>query len=173
MFFLFINLITNITLICRHVCNITLKFLFKLISNIYLLENCVSENGPFHVQMFWKCVNYRSHVLITTLNFSSPIVRQSSMLKSKHLKKIGYNEQYIFSMFFFCDDWSLFRNMRFMLDEMTQRNDSKFAIFYIGIRNPKVVVFSFRAILYFFLNECPGLPVLCRHYTRAFIKEKE
>ena len=33
-----------------------------------------------------------------------------------------------------CTQMSLFRNKRFMLDKMTRRNTSKFAIFYI--RNP-------------------------------------
>ena len=41
----------------------------------------------------------------------------------------------------------LIRNKRFLLDEMTRQNASKFAIFYI-YENPKLH-FSFRATLFF------------------------
>ena len=44
---------------------------------------------------------------------------------------------------------SLFRNERFMLDEMTGRNASKFAIFYI-YEDPKLL-FSFCVTLFFCL----------------------
>ena len=55
---------------------------------------------------------------------------------------------------------TLFRNERFMLDEMTRQNASKFAIFYI-YENPKLP-FPFFISCYFIClpNECPGL---CRH----------
>ena len=46
---------------------------------------------------------------------------------------------------------SLFRNKRFMLDEMFQQNASKFAIFF-GIRKPKQF-FSFRALVYFNIDQ--------------------
>ena len=54
----------------------------------------------------------------------------------------------------------LLRNKKLMLDEMTQRNASKFAIFYTN-ENPKLV-FPFFISCYFIFspNECPGL---CRH----------
>ena len=49
--------------------------------------------------------------------------------------------------------YTLLRNKRFMLDEMTQRSASKFAIFYI-YENPKLLFdFSFSC----YANECPGL----------------
>ena len=53
--------------------------------------------------------------------------------------------------------YSLFRNKRFMLDEMTWRNASKFAIFHI-YENPKLL-FPFFISCYFIFspNECPGL----------------
>ena len=64
---------------------------------------------------------------------------------------------------------SLFRNMRFMLDEMPQRNASKFAIF-LAYRNPCIFFrFSFCATL-FSPNECPGL---CRHSLGKKIKYHE
>ena len=50
---------------------------------------------------------------------------------------------------------SLFRNKRFILDEMTQQNASKFAIF-LEYENPC----SFFCYFIFSPNECPGL---CRH----------
>ena len=37
--------------------------------------------------------------------------------------------------------------LRFMLDEMFQRNASKFAIFYVGIRKPKVAFSVFHFVL--------------------------
>ena len=43
----------------------------------------------------------------------------------------------------------------FVLDEKFQRNASKFAIFYI-YENSKLL-FPFRATLFFFPDECPGL----------------
>ena len=43
--------------------------------------------------------------------------------------------------------WSLFRNKRFMLDEMTQWNASKFAIY---IRKPKVAFSVFHLVLFNF-----------------------
>ena len=51
-----------------------------------------------------------------------------------------------------------FRNKRFMLDEMTRRNASKFAIFFIN-ENPQICFFhfSFRATLIFPPNECHGI----------------
>ena len=45
---------------------------------------------------------------------------------------------------------SLFRNKRFMLDEMTWQNASKFAIFYI-YENPKLI-FPFFISCYFFFH---------------------
>ena len=54
---------------------------------------------------------------------------------------------------------SLFGKIRFMLDEKFLRNASKFAIFYIYKKPNFSPVFHF-VLLYFFLNECPGL---CRH----------
>ena len=52
---------------------------------------------------------------------------------------------------------SLFRNKRFMLDEMTWLKASKFAIFYI-YENTKLL-FPFFTLCYFIFspNECPGL----------------
>ena len=52
---------------------------------------------------------------------------------------------------------SLFRNRRFMLDEMFQRNASKFVIL-LEYKKPHSLFFisSLRATL-FFHNECPGL----------------
>ena len=53
---------------------------------------------------------------------------------------------------------ALFRYKMFMLDEMTQLNTSKFAIFYI-YKDPKLL-FQFLTtymLVYFFPNECPGL----------------
>ena len=60
---------------------------------------------------------------------------------------------------------ALFRNKKFMLDEMTQRNASKFLEYEC---THSFFHFSFRATLFFLPNECPDL---CRHstYTRAFI----
>ena len=60
---------------------------------------------------------------------------------------------------FACDDQSLklshlFRNKKFVLNEMFQRIASKFAIFYV-YENPKLL-FSFRAWT-FFTYECPGI----------------
>ena len=54
---------------------------------------------------------------------------------------------------------SLFRNKRFMLDEMFQRNAFKFAILLEYENQCSFFHFSFRATL-FFPNECPGL---CQH----------
>ena len=55
---------------------------------------------------------------------------------------------------------TLFRNERFMLDEMTRQNASKFAIFYI-YENPKLLFPFFNSCYVIFLpNECPGL---CQH----------
>ena len=83
---------------------------------------------------------------------------------------------------------SLFRNKRFMLDEMTCRVASKFAIFYIYstlsqnyawfsegamvmvIRTPKVAFSVFHFVLnYFFTNECPGL---CQHRPGHLLGKK-
>ena len=44
--------------------------------------------------------------------------------------------------------WSLFRNKRFMLDEMFQQNASKFAIF-LKYENLDSFFFLFRATLFF------------------------
>ena len=46
---------------------------------------------------------------------------------------------------------SLFRNKRFMLDEMTWQNASKFAIFLEYENLPSIFRFSFRATLIFSL----------------------
>ena len=55
---------------------------------------------------------------------------------------------------------SLFRNKRFMLDEMTYRNASKFAIF-LEYENPYSFFLFFISCYFTFLpNECPGL---CQH----------
>ena len=57
--------------------------------------------------------------------------------------------------------YTLFRNKRFMIDEMTQQNASKFAIGISYIRKPKVASSIFHFMLfYFFPSEFPGL---CRH----------
>ena len=50
---------------------------------------------------------------------------------------------------------ALIRNKKFLLDEMTQRNASKFALFYI-YENPKFFSIFHFVLLYFFPNECPG-----------------
>ena len=65
----------------------------------------------------------------------------------------------------------LFRNKRFMLDEMCQQNASKFAIL-LEYKNPCWFFrFSFRAIvLYFFPNVFPGL--LMYVSLEHFIKHK-
>ena len=49
-----------------------------------------------------------------------------------------------------------FRNKRFMLDEMTKRNASKFAIF-LGYENPCFFFVFYFMLFYFFLNVCPVL----------------
>ena len=46
---------------------------------------------------------------------------------------------------------SLFRNKRFALNKMFQRNASKFAIFYVSENPCTFFRFSFRANLYFYL----------------------
>ena len=54
-------------------------------------------------------------------------------------------------------DITLFRNKRFMLDEMTRWNASKFAIFYI-YENPKLLFPFFISCNFTFIpNECHGL----------------
>ena len=66
----------------------------------------------------------------------------------------------VWNMWRYSKLFTLFRNKRFMLDEMTKRNALKFAIFYI-YENPNLL-FSFFNSSYFiyFPNECPGL---CQH----------
>ena len=55
------------------------------------------------------------------------------------------------------DQISLLRNKKFMLDEMTRRNASKFAIFYI-YENPKLLLPFFISCYFTFSpNEYPGL----------------
>ena len=58
-----------------------------------------------------------------------------------------------------CSTSALFRNKRFMFDEMTYRNASKFAIF-LGYENPGSFSLFILCYFIFFPNECPGL---CRH----------
>ena len=55
---------------------------------------------------------------------------------------------------------TLFRNKRFMLDEMIQRNASKFAIFYVYENPYSFFRFSFRVSFLFSTNECPSLCML-------------
>ena len=51
---------------------------------------------------------------------------------------------------------SLFRNKRFMLDQMTWRNASKFAIFCMYENLKLLFPFFHFVLLYFFPNEWPG-----------------
>ena len=65
---------------------------------------------------------------------------------------------------FFFLTWSLFRNKKFMLDEMTLQNASKFAILFLEYENPHSY---FHFVCYYFIfspNECPGL---CRHIDQS------
>ena len=64
---------------------------------------------------------------------------------------------------------TLFRNKRFMLDEIVQRNASKFAIF-LEYENPSIVFFVLHfMLLYFSPNGCPGL---CQHRPGHSLEEK-
>ena len=62
----------------------------------------------------------------------------------------GISTLYFFALniFVYC---ALFRYKRFALNEMFQRNASKFAIFYVQENPCSLFRFSFRAILYFYL----------------------
>ena len=62
-------------------------------------------------------------------------------------------------------DEFVYINKRFVLNEMFQRNASKFAIFYVYENPGSFFRFSFCATLGFYVlpNECPGL---CRHRPR-------
>ena len=62
-----------------------------------------------------------------------------------------------------------FRNKKFLLDEMTWWNASKFAMFYI-YENPKLL-FPFFISCYFIFspNECPGL---CLHRPGHSLRQK-
>ena len=51
---------------------------------------------------------------------------------------------------------ALFRNKKFMLDEMTLQNTSNYAIFYM-YENPAFSVYQFVLLYFFCPNECPGL----------------
>ena len=62
----------------------------------------------------------------------------------------------------------LFRNKRFMLDEMFQQNASKFAILYYW-NTETHGCFSFFLLLYFFSNVCLGL---CQHRQGHSLGEK-
>ena len=63
------------------------------------------------------------------------------------------------------DKYALFRNKRFMLDEMTQRNASKFAIFY-EYENPKML-FPF-IILCNFIFSLINVPYMCFHIPKIW-----
>ena len=58
----------------------------------------------------------------------------------------------------------------FVLNEKFQRNTSKFAIFYIGIRKPKVAFSVFHFVLFYFFPS--WVPRSMSTLTRAFIREK-
>ena len=58
---------------------------------------------------------------------------------------------HIYNLHDFKDGSALFRNKRFALNEMFQRNTSKFAIFYVSLNPCSFFRFSFRATLYFYL----------------------
>ena len=90
----------------------------------------------FNISLFVLCSTYIDFKCVH-LNF---INRKDIMNKKNSLEYIHSN--------------TLFRNTRFMLDEMFQRNASKFAIFYI-YENPKLFFIS--CYIIYSLNECPGL----------------
>ena len=63
--------------------------------------------------------------------------------------------QFVVSTQIITNAQSLFRNKKFMLDEMTQRNTSKFVIF-LEYENPgSFFRFSFRAFLSFYFMNAP------------------